>query len=103
MQITTRGVLLIGAVTLITLKLAGVLSWPWLAILIPAIVYLLPFIWWLACTVGAVAIALLTLVVIGVVGLVGLIHESITTRRWKKKRTAQLKRGAVEGPWDYPA
>ena len=43
MTIDTQGVLLLGAVALIMLKLAGVLTWPWLVVLIPA--FVLFFLW----------------------------------------------------------
>ncbi|UTC28995.1 hypothetical protein MARCHEWKA_04830 [Brevundimonas phage vB_BpoS-Marchewka] len=103
MQINTRGVLLIGAVALIVLKLAGVITWPWLAVLVPALVYLTPFIWSLACALAAVAVGAVFLIGVLIMGLGASLIEAARSHRWKKARQAQLKAGAVEGPWDYPA
>ncbi|USN14159.1 hypothetical protein KABACHOK_03230 [Brevundimonas phage vB_BpoS-Kabachok] len=103
MQINTRGVLLIAAVALIVLKLAGVIAWPWLAVLVPALVYLAPFIWSLACAIGAVAVGLIFLIGILIVGACASLVEAVQTQRWKAARQAQLKAGALKGPWDLRA
>lgn len=100
MQITVRGVLLIGAVALIALKLAGVLTWPWLAILVPALAYLAPMIFGLACIAGTVALGLLLALGVGVFGCVGAVVNHFTIRRRRKMRLAEIAAGATPGLWD---
>lgn len=100
MQITVRGVLLIGAVALIALKLAGVLTWPWLAILVPALVYLAPLIFAAACIAATIGLGLLVMIGVGIAAALGSIMDYAAVRRRRKARMAEIAAGAEPGLWD---
>lgn len=103
MQITVRGVLLLGAIVLTTLKLAGVLTWPWLAVLLPALIYALPFIWALACAAAAVALTAVLMLGILLMGAAGAAVDAARRHQARKRREAALSAGAAVGPWDGAA
>jgi hypothetical protein len=66
MTLNLRALLLLASVVMIVLKLAGVLAWPWLAILIPLLFWAIPFIISVVC-VGVMAAGAFLLFLIGCV------------------------------------
>ena len=103
MPITIRGVLLIGAVALIALKLAGALTWPWWVILIPALGYLAPFILGLASIVAYVMLGLIAVTGVVIATAFCSALDYVEVRRRRERRMAEIKAGALQGPWDYAA
>lgn len=69
-----------ASVLMAVLKLASVITWPWLAVLLPAIVSLFPLMITLIIVVGG---AILTVLVVGVEALANW-HES---RRYRRRAT----------------
>ena len=57
-MLTTRGLLLLGAVALACLKIAGVLDWPWLTVAVPLVGWAFPYIIVIGGALGAICIAI---------------------------------------------
>ncbi len=101
MKIDTQGVLLLGAVALIMLKLAGVLTWPWLVVLIPAFVLFFPHLMFIAMTLGSLALGAMVVVGVGIFAIGATISDAWGSWRRRQRRKAQIKAGAAPGAWDH--
>lgn len=77
-----HGVLMLAAIALIVAKLAGLISWPWAAVLVPAALLTTPI--WLSLTImlAAAAIALLGVIL---TGLIYLFEAAIDWNRRRKR------------------
>lgn len=98
-----RGVLLLAGVLAVMLKLAGVLTWPWLAVLAPLLLALLPQIFGLMALLGFLAMGAGTLMIGAVAGVGMLIHgavERMRRHKLQRRQSARLAGGGSLGPWD---
>lgn len=95
---TVRGILLLAGVALVVAKLAGVIAWPWLAVLVPLIAWGYPWIAGLTALAVYGVLGMLTLVFVLIMGAIEAINNFYTRRR----RAREIAAGrAVRGIWDH--
>lgn len=100
MKFTPRGVCLLAAVALAILKVAGVISWPWLVVGIALLGWAYPYLIVLASVVGYLALGLCAALLTLGLGLAQMIPSMLEERKRKKARAAALEAGAPRGAWD---
>lgn len=94
---SVRGVLLLAGIALVVVKTAGLIDWPWLAVLIPLLAWGYPYIAGLAGVLGHLALGVLMLGFIVILGL----HADHEHRVLMRRRKRDIAEGRIEaGLWD---